>query len=598
METASQEKITGTDGTSEMGDLQELDRVRRRCVNRVASIISSAPHVMTKADERAYRDEVFSDKALIRDGFTTVRDRIKALQQNLDVYLPQMQTQAPLLEKKFRGKIDEAISKKWIGRRSATRWMSRLSAENALFYQKKVFINEKFPVFLKNWQEVAEKRENLLKHPQLKMLKGKDVPKLGIFKNDDDFLNKSYDERKNIVSMVEAALSAKAREMPLLFSQARSQLEGAARKKALSWSKIGPWMEKIFKSGAKAETIDDFLNNKGNMPLSKLIANWTEASQRFESLEEKRKKKGTPRGFHFVKMEVFLNWHFERRKAYLDHAEESIEGIGNESDTILKIRHELGAEDWDSARQLILEAKQQPMTEQQSKRLGSMEKYLRENSNLAVAAPEEKTALRDPLVITKEINAIISESVPAPMQKFYKQTMSKGYQCFWAWTTLLYNRVWCHQHHFLSDDKERHLERTSHDKTRDRMKEGHSKYGTEANVVKGDTNAEEAIRDQDSGTKGAQFLMVKEEAHEILADKINEQKHNRNFWYWTSVIPEGLKYPEHLYIVQNINPRLKKLMRELEASGGRYSISGAAPAIAHKEVKPAPKKPVPQFSLN
>lgn len=593
----------GGDGAYLKEDMldMELEKERNLCSQAIRRTVAAHPNILTQADVNAYETSVFSDHALAVSGYTKLEDKIQALREMRTRWIPMLSAQAPILENKFRRQIEEAIGKKWIGRKSVARWMQRLSADNAFYMQKKEFIEnpEKFPKYLKQWQEVAEKREKLMKDPQFKLLRGKDVTKLGVFKNDEEFLNKSYEERKNLLSIIDAALRAKSREMPQLYKEAKSQLEGAARNKAMSWNKIGPWLEKIFSSNAKPELIDDFLSGRGNMPLSKLIANWTQASKRFQSLDDKRKTKGTPRGMHFVKMEVFLNWHFERRKAYLDHAEESIEEIGNEKEVILKIRHELGSQDWESAESLIAEARREPMTEAQNKRLNSMEKYLREHRS-KLTEKEQKEKERSPDEIMKEIESLLG-GIPPQLQKFYRKSLNRGYQSFWAWTTLMYNRVWCHQHNYLDENKEKTMEKSSKEKTRQRIKDGHSDYGLEANVVKDDTNAEAAIRDQD-GTKGAQILFVEEDAHESLVEKVNEQKNNRNFWYWTSVIPEGVKYPEHLYIVQAIHPKLKKLARELEATGSRFPLSGAfaPPSTSTTTAKKAgsSKPPVPEMSMS
>jgi hypothetical protein len=481
LETESQEE-------KERGMTATLEHERDLCTQLIRRVVAAHPNILSQKDVHVYERDVFSDFALAVGGYTDLEDKIKALREMRQRWIPMLAEQAPILERKFRDKMEEAIRNKWIGRRSATRWMSRLSADNAYYMEKKSFIEdaEKFPAYLKRWQDVAEKRQKLVAHPSFERLKLTDVPNLNLLKNEEDFLNRPYEERVHLVAILNAALAAKSKEMDQLFSKAKAQLRGAASAKAMSWNKIGPWLEKIFKSNAKPELIDDFLSNRGAMPLQKLIANWTEASKRFQEIEKDRSAKGTPRGVHFVSLEVFLNWRYEQRTAYLKHTEESMEALEEEDESLLQIRHELSAGDWESAEALIEKIDRDRLSDKQHTRLQSMEKYFREHGTKSLKTEAANTG-RSPVVIIREIENLLGH-VPPQLTMFYRKALSRGYQSFWAWTTCMYNRVWCHQNNFLSEEREQAMEREAKQQTRDRIRNGHSKRGTEANIIKDDTN--------------------------------------------------------------------------------------------------------------
>ena len=115
------------------------------------------------------------------------------------------------------------------------------------------------------------------------------------------------------------------------------------------------------------------------------------------------------------------------------------------------------------------------------------------------------------------------------------------------------------------------MEKQNKDPTRQRMEEGHSKL-VEWNIVKDDTACKEAIRDQ-TGLNKAQVTSMDPrdaESREALRERNRQRCNVREWWYWTSVIPEGVRYTEHLHIVQAIHPEMKRLARQLESAGGRF----------------------------
>ena len=225
----------------------------------------------------------------------------------------------------------------------------------------------------------------------------------------------------------------------------------------------------------------------------------------------------------------------------------------------------------DAADELIQEAEEIDWGTDNGQKLQSMKTFLKQHRT--DKGKDQKKEKENPTSeqVLAEMQSLIAQ-LPWQLQRTYVKALNKGYQAFWALTTLMYNRVWCHQHNYLDVGKERRWEEDAKKKTRRRIEIGHQKIGHEVNVVKGDTNTRAAVRDQ-SGVKGAQILYTDHLSDSTLVDEIDEQKNDRNFWYWTSMIPEGVKYTDHLHIVQTINPRMKKLARLMDTRGLRYPLS-------------------------
>lgn len=574
---ALQEIVRGSKGNDRSSPAEKhetIDRLREKGIQRFRRLVESAPNVLTRKDEELHMEDA-SDAGMARWGHVTEDQKIGFL-RDLLANISELERRAPQLERKFRSQIENAISQKWIGRRSVARWMKRLAADNAYYWQKERFIEnpEMFPKFLGNWEKVASVRKHLLSNPMLKKLRAGDVKNLNIFLNEETFLNRPFEERESLVAAVRGALAAKDRQMPQLHAKAKYMLEGAARDKALSWSKVGVWMQRIFAGGANAELIEQFINGVGatidgkKMTLTRLIANWNEASTHFRVIENKRRRKGTPRGFHFVKLEVFLNWRFEQRKSYLSEAENSFENIRGQDELALKIRHELAAQDWESAEDLLQCAASRPMTREQQDKLDSLRKFLREHQNKA-DRPAAGAIPETPQELRREMGALLAQ-IPSSMRPFYEEALRYGdYQTIWALMTIVFNRIWCYQHNFLDDQKEKTLEKKSKEETRIYVRRGHKRRGHEAVSVKDDTNTEAAVRYQ-AGVKGALFQFVRKESAPAQIRQVHKQANIKDYWYWASLIPEGVAYADQLNVVQNIHPRMKKLARAMHNMHVRY----------------------------
>lgn len=607
------ERMNGIDTAEPEEDrLQIVENLRETAMQRAMRMVAAAPNVFTRKDAEGIMEE-YSEQGMRRLGYVTIDEQIASLRKLISHGIDDLERRSRETERKFRAAIEQDMGKR-IGRRSVSRWMQRLAAENAYYWQKEQFVEDlsekdestdvllenpkTLEGFRRNWRIVATRRQNMKTDPLFKSLSKNDVARLSMFKDDESFLQRPFDERLNLVCEVQAAIAAKKRQMPRLHDQAKSMLHAAVANKDLSPNKVGAWMNRIFQSGASADLIEQFISGSGGviagqkMTLGGMIANWHKASAHFMEIEKKREKRGTPRGFNFVKMNVFLGWDFERRKAYNQEADNRLEGLKG-PDIFWQIRHEMDAGDWESAEYFMEKAENTYMlSDTEQNQLKSMRNYL----NLHRTKDEkskQSNQRRDPKEISKDLHSIIRNEIHPAEQETYTDACSGDFQRANAHFSCKYNRKWCHDHNFYDSAKEQEMEKEQKDPTRKRMKEGHKKRGMEVNVVKDDTTDSSAIRNQQDIRSAQVIFYDPRDANSrgVYLKELERQKHSKGFWYYVSVIPEGVPYNEDLRTIQTVHPRLKKLMRELHGQNARYTPPEREIATDKKEEKNQKKAP-------
>lgn len=463
-----------------------------------------------------------------------------------------------------------------VSRENIREWSDRFKNRSVDYKKKEHFVQNELPKYISRWRAVAQKRHELLNNPRMEALKKSKKIKsedLSEFLNEDKFLNAHYKRRLELVDAVKAALlsTAKGGDTEKLYDEAQSQLQKAVSANALSQGKVGTWLRRIFESGANPESIEKFIKGSSKTSLGSLIHNWTEVSKKYNELEKKRVEKGTPRSFHFVHKTIFLDWHYEKRKAYIEEADKRFKDISKTRDDFAQIRSALDMKDWEEADMLIKRAKVKPLKEEESMELRSMEKFLREHREPEEAKEGPKRVPSDKDVVG-EMRELLMQ-VPPSQRQLHVEMLQRGAQAFRCLRVCWYNRVWCVQHGYLSPDKELEWKEHAEANTWKRIRHGHGNR-MEANDIRDPTNVRGAIRDQQGGVNAPQLLIGNQHSHGALAQVMDEQKNNRQFWYWTSLIPEGVEYAEHKYVNQTIHPRMQKLAYEMEKRGITFTETG------------------------
>ena len=215
-------------------------------------------------------------------------------------------------------------------------------------------------------------------------------------------------------------------------------------------------------------------------------------------------------------------------------------------------------QDWGSAQYLINRAYALPLSSKEKEEISSMQQYLTTQSSEQPQDDDEEEA-SDPR--EKMFKAMAElKYINGGMYDLYAKAISKGVGTFSALSSLMYNRCWCHNKHVLDNDDEARLREQAKEDTKEVVKHGHGR-GYENNYVPG--YGDPSIRDYKHGEWSPQVLHIGNDAgaQSALVAKCETQQSNYSFKYWTTLIPEGLSYSQHQYIVYKLNWRIKSGLR-------------------------------------
>ncbi len=461
-----------------------------------------------------------------------------------------------------------------ISQASYDRWIKRFKDQDVHYKTKEAFVRKDLPARFGKLQEIQLKRADLLKNPDINKLSSSEVKDLDKFLTNEKFVTLHWTRRADLVAAVNAALTAKERNMGNLHANAKEKLESLASEYILSRSKIGRWMQRIFAKDNKEEKIRTFLFTEETNSLHALAKSWREAKQHFDKIEAKRERLGTPPSFRFVSIDVFLGWSFDKRTSYLTEADNRFSSFENERYDFLQIRHALDSKDWEEAGDLIAQAKKKKLTKPDEAKLASMESFFRAHSKQAPKAKEKQTESPDD-VLSKMRNAL-NQIGYASIKDRYVHAMNHDYSTLWALCTMYYNWQWCRERGYSSDEMDASLKENAKEQTYDHIEHGQPK-GHVINEMTSDTSMKPAARD-DQHTKSAQGIFVDETTdNSVLIEKfVKPNRYNRAVWYWTRFMEKNIPYGHMQYVIQHVHPVIKSGMRKLDEMGVRYTDSGPA----------------------
>lgn len=555
------------------------NQIRAKCRDDLLACAVDPGTAMNEKDVETYMEQLFGERGL--ENAKDEREKTQWLRENMNTQVPLFIKQATAAGNEVMNALRQARKEKAISLENFAEWMGRLKDGSWLKTQE--FIEKKMTTYANNWMEIAKKRRELLKDPRVEMLKESGILKkdeLDDFLSGVKFLNVHYKRRVHLVDLVKAALSRtkEGQGMEAMKKTARTQLDDAVEQGFLAKNKVGTWMKRIFDSDWSPVTIQNFLSGKsvdGILSLTHLKNNWREIKERFDGLDDRRKKEGTPRSFHFVKNEVFLNMGYPEQKSYVREAEHRFDDIEKAPDLFKKIRHELDTKDWDAADELIAEADGGNWSEEDAEKLDSMKSYLKEHRPKAPAKQEGKKQEQGPQEILDDIREAVQLVPVDHMRERYQITMEDyDYQTLWALCTEIYNEKWCQIHGYASREQNFETMQYVKDNTYSAMENGISR-GHVALDATTDTSVT-AFREEND-TRSAQAIFVDSTTdNRALVEKIHRNKDNWSVWYWTRIVEKDVPFEVIDYLITNVQPRLKRGMRKLEAMGYRYTRSGPA----------------------
>ncbi|MDB4978912.1 MAG: hypothetical protein JWM56_1098 [Candidatus Peribacteria bacterium] len=539
---------------------------------------SSTAWNLHDADE--YVESLVGETGLEAGGFTTHAKKMEIIRAN-ERFIEETIQHAKDYGQKALAIIDHARSQEWISNESAAEWRGRLKQGDKA--ERKKFIDTILPAYEKNWEKLSTDIARMKTLQKELHVTDKEVPELHDVLA-KDFSRQKYPKKQDLVDMALAALAAYKKsggktenteteiDMKELFQNAKNMLTNAAREGILAQNKISHWLRRIFESKADPALIQDFLSGKGKMPLTTLMQSWRNVRGEFNTIETKRESKGTPRSFHFVHANVFLSWHYERRKAYVNEADKRFEDVERERVDFLRVRHELDAHNWEEADALIRHIQPDSLTIEDNQKLESMQKYLRENRIVEEKPPENPPTSQ----VVQEMEDALNLISVAWVRDMLRKGCNKGYQSLWTLSATFRNREWSWEKGYLDAEKEETLRQAAKEETYEHIEEGHGN-DFENNSFTGDTARSEAVRTQKDATSSQVLHVNASSAESFLNTVIEPNKTNRQIFYYTSAIPEGLNFSEHKFIIEHVFPILKRNTRILQDRGLNFFAAKGSP---------------------
>lgn len=553
-----------TDDAQDSSMQQTLrDEARSRCMRALQSGLSGS-RAWTQRDIREFLKDNLSDRALSLAGIVHHDDQLRAILDNESKIVPQIIEKIRRMEPEFRLRIDDAKSKGWIGRQSAENWIARLEDDKAPWWKKNDFLTNKFPEYYKNWQKLHEDKERVLQICKTHHIQPSSIPEIAVLVA-HGFIETSFTFRRGAVDKALAAIAAHTTNRKALYDQAKKILTDAAADNALSKAKIGTWLRRIFESGADPKKIEEFVKGKGKSPLPILIERWKKASLDFDTLQKRVTKEGKPPSFGFISKKKFLEMHYESRLAYLQEAEYRMKDIELSSihPLLLDIRRELDAEDWESAEVLLTRARGMKLNPEESEKVSSMDQYLRTHRS-----QQKKGANGKEMDPHEELNILIHQ-LPAEVQPLFRGAAMRGEGVLRCLKSLWYNRKWVREHGYLDDHKEEVLRQRSKTDTRRVLRHGHGKGYENMSTEYG----QPAIR-RYRGEWAPTVLHYQAGEHEHLLSVMEKEKDNYAFKYWSTLIPKSVDYGTHVYVLQELFPKMMNCVRRIdEQRSGRKAAA-------------------------
>ncbi|MDD5041210.1 MAG: hypothetical protein PHX87_02975 [Candidatus Peribacteraceae bacterium] len=493
--------------------------------------------------------------------------------------------------------LDRANAEHTITRESRQRWLDRFEDASLNYKAKEYFVLHQLPSYLAAWERVAKKRVKLLHDPRIKSLTKADVSDMETFLKGKEFLDLHFEKRADLNARIEAAMTAKTRKIEHLHNKAKSALETAAAAGAINHDRLGRWLLEKLRKFPTAMTLQDFVEHQ----LPEYIKNWMKLRTEYDWVEAKMKENSVPQGFNRLSPEKFLLLSYNQRRSYVEQAKQRLNLTEAPSPRAMEniklgIRHALDTKDWDEAEDLLGQARklfeQGKGVDRDRFELDSMERYLKE---FRTKEHEEEQPMQNAHE-TLEQTRMAYDQIPRPLQPLYLSAMNDPDK-LGAIAACTYNRVWCREHGYLTDDREKELEQEATTTTQALARQGkHNKKGLD-NVKLGvvtDKQHDPAVRRYDEGEWGPTIIHMPPETHQHFLSILETRKSNHAFRYWTTLIPTDVTYEQQLHLVRNLNWVLKSGVKKLKEQGIPFSLTDS---MVPRSLQKSPSKSAQHQSL-
>lgn len=584
--------VTRTDNLS---DLQELehetteiqDPEKEMLARRRSDLVQYFRGFMAETFDKLHVASAEETEQL-RQGLLHIglkEEEISEWERYRDEVAERQRESARQLSGQLHAQLDSANAEHCITRESKQRWIDRFTDPSLNYKAKEYFVLHQLPSYLSAWERVAKKRVKLLNDPRFKSLTKADVSELETFQRGKDFLDLHFEKRADLNAHVEAALTAKERAIEHLHSKAKSMLEAAAAAGAINHDTVGRLLLGRLRKFPNMTELKDYIEHQ--MP--EYIKTWIKLRTEYDWVEAKMKD-AVPQGFNRLSPEKFLLLSYPQRKSYVEQAKQRLNlteaPSPREMENIkLGIRHALDTKEWEEAADMLKQARklleQGKGVDRDRFELDSMERYLKE---FRTKEHEEQQPMKDARETLEQMR-MAYDQIPKTLQPLYLSAMNDPDR-LGAIASCTYNRVWCREHGYLTDDREKELEKEATASTQVLAREGkHRKKGLD-NVKLGvvtDTQHDPAVRRYDEGEWAPTIIHMPPGTHQHFNTILETRKNNHAFRYWTTLVPTDVTYEQQLHLVRNVNWVLKRGAAKLKAWSIPFSLTDSATPLSLKK---------------
>lgn len=224
------------------------------------------------------------------------------------------------------GNLKRLEEDKVIGRGTVDYWIAKFRDTNVDYKTKETFIEGTLvPVWMPQWREVKQRRDDLCRDPRVQALTGADIDDIDALRNADAFAKLSYREKKHLVGRVRGLVNAREGHMEALHNSIALELRGYAQgpQRILHPLKIGGWLARVFTHAHTPAEVALYMQQI----VHPFVRNWRRVREAFDDVDG-RLAETTPVAFRRLGVDQFLSMPFEEREGYLAAATAALERPG------------------------------------------------------------------------------------------------------------------------------------------------------------------------------------------------------------------------------------------------------------------------------
>ncbi|MFH0851297.1 MAG: hypothetical protein V1876_00940 [Candidatus Peregrinibacteria bacterium] len=590
-ETDREQESAGTMRREEQAQYRE--RIRSDCRLLLLEEAGRRDTTLTRRDIADWL-AAMEEQNLSGEDIQTERDKTKAVLSLSGEHLQKFIADARKAAEKGLHLIADAKEKKWILPSSAKEWQARVKDESHSWVEKKEFIEKTLPQWYENWQKISKDYKDVKNTEKELGLGMEEVKKFSILADlhDPKFMSGAleYPERRLRVDKAMDFLKAykknsgkeKMKDLPELLARAKTIMQPATAGKAVDAGRQVRWLEQKLVSLRTPEERRKYVEQG----LPEYVKSCLSVRRDYDRLEGEMQKNGIPFGFNRIAPDPFIRTlTLKQRRSYVETARARMreeEPFFSEMKNLkFGIWHALDTKDWKEAEDLLKKARRLEALGKCSVKdrddLGVMAR------NLEAFRAKEKTEGKpgeDARKTLEDMRAAYAQ-MPDPLKPLYLSAMNDPDK-MGAIASCTYNRVWCREHGYLTDDREKELEREATSETQALAASGrHRKKGLD-NIKLGvvtDKQHDPAVRRYDEGEWAPTIIHMPPDTHQHFLSILETRKNNHAFRYWTTLIPTDVTYEQQLHLVRNVNWVLKRGAKKLKEQGLMFTPSGPSPSL-------------------